>query len=126
RKALEFSPDAFHTCNRETFLPKLELLKNQLAKMRYFQKGEEGSDLWPAISYLLKQVIEKGGYETKGDIKAKWKLISPTAKAKPIEPQIFWKDLVETNNNWWLHNPLAATQQQFMFHAVPTPEGAQI
>jgi len=62
RQALEFSPQDFHMCARPVFLAKLDLLKKQLAKMRYFEKGEEGADLWPAISYLLNKVIEKGGY----------------------------------------------------------------
>jgi hypothetical protein len=114
RKALEFSPEDFNKCNRFVFLAKLDLLKTQIAKMRYFEKGEEGSDLWPAIAYLLNKVIEKGGYSVTEDIKKKWKLMSNYTPPTKAEPQVFWKDLTEANHQWWLNNPLAQVQNQFV------------
>ncbi len=114
RTQMGFKPEDFHHCKREVFLPKLELLRNQLFKMRYFEKGEEGGDLWPAVSYLLKQVVEKGGYTSKGDIKIRWKLIFDAKPPVKIGPQIFWRDLVTQHHNWWLHNPLEEHQENFL------------
>ena len=118
RAALAFTTDDFHLCNKAVFLPKLDSLKQQLAKMLYFKKGQEGSDLWSAITYLLKQVTEKGGYSSNDDMKVKWKLIAETSKPSK-QPATLWQSLAQSGN-WWIQNPPAQDNLFVMHNATLT------
>lgn len=130
REDLAFTDDDFHHCKRSVFLPKIEALKNQLAKMLYFGKGQEGNDLWSAITYLLKQVVEKGGYNPNEDLKAKWKLINENTK-KFSQPPTLWQSLAQPGG-WWHQNPQpppdnlfvipTANLQNFTFNQNPQPQ----
>lgn len=71
RKSLKFSPQDFHSCNRQKFLPLLPPLWDLFKKYSYFQKENEGSTLWSNVAFLRRFVIEKGGLLVPKDIKAK-------------------------------------------------------
>ncbi len=117
RTNLTFSNDDFHQCNKAVFLPKLEALKAQLAKMLYFKKGQEGSDLWTAMTYLLTHVIEKGGYVADNDIKEKWKLVASENKTHSTQPPTLWQSLAQPGV-WW--SSITAQNPNFVVHGITT------
>jgi hypothetical protein len=115
RELLKFKPEDFYSCKREVFLPMLEALEVQLSKMLYFNKNQEGHDLWPAVSYILHQVIPKKGYTCKNDVKQKWKLESEldTTYLETLPP--LWKDLIKNRQaKEWYTEMLPEQADQFI------------
>src|SRR6185295_4597747 len=99
RKELAFTKEQFNECEKNIFHEKMDGLWRIFSGMRYFQKGEEGNDLWPSVAYLRSQVIPRQGFATHRDIKSRWGLVreetlkieTPTQGKKPLildEP--FW------------------------------------
>jgi hypothetical protein len=131
RELLKFKPDDFYACKRDIFLPKLPLLENQFHKMQYFSKGNEGFDLWPAVCYLLKNVVEKGGYTNKTDIKIKWKLESEKSRKKgDANRNTLWREIADAHDGFWFDHPEEQNQEQFRLNveqgevpAQPPPRG---
>lgn len=97
RKELTFAAKDFHECKRDVFKPMLPKIEEYLRDMVYFKEGQEGRDLWPSITYLINQVIKKGGYNAAKDIKGRWKLLEP---AVTDEPSIAPPKIVPAQD-WW-------------------------
>ena len=98
RAELTVNKEDFHNANKPVFLNKLDSYWKMLRAMKYFQRGEEGHELWSSVSYLKSKVFPLDGFKIGHDIKPKWGFegVVPTKTIKKKESppyligQNFW------------------------------------
>lgn len=97
REDLKVNREDFENCNRPVFQNKLDAYWNVLRGMRFFQKGMEGHDLWPVVSYFKSKVFPLNGFRVGHDIKTQWGFPSTVTQPRkrrviPKPYPTFWGD----------------------------------
>lgn len=97
KEELTVLKEDFNNANKVVFYNKLDSYWKMLRMMKYFQRGEEGHELWSSVAYLKSRVFPLQGFRVGHDIKTKWGFQStipkqiPTKKKNPL-PYLFDKN----------------------------------